>query len=192
MLRIDGGLRADIRRNVDAGISLGGRKAYDYGMLRGLLNPRRWLAAVDLEPLPMALLALAALAVGVGGYEHAHLFHNGYSEISTIGTLFILNAIGSLVAILVLLARRPLAFVAMSLGISVGSIVAILLTRSSGGLFGFHEAGYDSRAKLTLIAEIAAVLLTLAGAAVARRRLLEDPPPGYGTAEGNEQKVVRA
>lgn len=141
-------------------------------MLRTLLDPRRWLAPVDLDRGPTVLLMAGAVAVGVGGYEHAHLFHNGYSEIATIGTLFILNAIGSLLVILALLARRPLAFVAGGLAISVGSIVAIVLTRTSGGLFGFRESGYDGQAQVTIGAEIVAVVLIVAGAALAGRTLL--------------------
>lgn len=141
-------------------------------MLRALLEPRRWLAPVDLEWGPTALLMGAAAAVAVGGYEHAHLFHNGYSEIKTIGTLFVANAVGSLLVILALLARRPSIFVAGSLAISVGSIVAIVLTRSSGGLFGFRESGYGGQALVTIGAEIVAVVLTVAGAALAGRALL--------------------
>lgn len=141
-------------------------------MDRTLLRPSRWLAPTTLPGLPTALLGLAAIAVGVGGYEHAHLFHQGYREIHVIGPLFLLNAITSLVVILLLLARRPGLFVVSALGLNLGAILAILLTRSSGGLFGFHEAGYDSRATLTLISEIVAVLLTLAGVAAARGRLI--------------------
>lgn len=141
-------------------------------MLRALLDPRRWLAPASLDRGPTVLLMAAAVAVAVGGYEHAHLFHQGYSEIATIGTLFILNAVGSLLVILALLARRPLIFVAGSLAISVGSIVAIVLTRSSGGLFGFRESGYDGQALVTVGAEVVAVVLTVAGAALAGRTLL--------------------
>lgn len=145
-------------------------------MSRTLLDPRRWLAPVDLDRGPTVLLLGAAAAVAVGGYEHAHLFHDGYSEITTIGTLFVLNAIGSLLVILALLARRPLIFVAGSLAVSVGSIVAIVLTRSSGGLFGFRESGYDGQALVTIGAEAVAVVLTVAGAALAGRALLGERP----------------
>ncbi len=132
---------------------------------------RRVLGPVDLAPLPTLLFVLAALAVAVGGFEHAYLYHDGYSEISTIGTLFMVNAIGSLLTILALIARRPLLFVAGSLSISIGSIVALLLTRTTG-LFGFQESGYDGHALLTLLAEIAAVPLTLVGAILAGSALV--------------------
>ncbi len=146
-------------------------------MLGALLDPRRWLARVDLPRGPTALLIVAAVAVGVGAYEHAHLYHQGYDEIATIGTLFVVNAVASLLVILALLARRPLAFVVGSLAISVGSIVALLLTRSSSGLFGFRESGYDAHATITLGAEIVAVVLTLVGA-LAAGRALAGPPAG--------------
>jgi hypothetical protein len=145
-------------------------------MPRPLLDPARWLAARDLPLVPTALLGAGALAVAVGGYEHAHLYHRGYAEIDVIGPLFLVNAIASLACVLVLLARRPAAFVASSLAISVGSLIAIVLTRTTG-LFGFLESGYDSRAVLTVIAEVLAVVLTLTGAAAARGRLLSPPPP---------------
>lgn len=145
-------------------------------MTSPLLDPARWLAPRDLPAAATALLGAGALAVAVGGYEHAHLYHQGYSEIHAIGPLFLVNAVASLACVLVLLARRPAAFVASSLAISVGSLVAIVLTRTTG-LFGFLESGYDTRAVLTVIAEVLAVLLTIAGAAAARGRLLSPPVP---------------
>ncbi|WP_051471383.1 hypothetical protein [Patulibacter minatonensis] len=136
-----------------------------------LLGPR------DVRPLPLAVLGLAAIAVGVGAWEHAHLYHDGYSSIRWIGPLFLVNAITSLIVILALIARRPVVFALGSLAISVGSIVAIVLTRNGDGLFGFRESGYDAAAGLTLGAEIAAVLLTVAGVLLARDQLALDPPP---------------
>ncbi|WP_022926865.1 hypothetical protein [Patulibacter americanus] len=144
-------------------------------MTSPLLRPAPWLAARDLPVAATALLGAAALAVAVGGYEHAHLYHRGYSEIDVIGPLFLVNAVASLACVLILLARRPAAFVLSSLAISVGSLVAIVLTRTTG-LFGFLESGYDSRAILTVVAEVLAVVLTLAGAWVARDRLFSPPP----------------
>lgn len=158
-------------------------------MTSPLLQPDRWLAARDLPVAATALLGAGAVAVAVGGYEHAHLYHRGYAEIDTIGPLFLVNAIGSLACVLVLLARRPAAFVLSSLAISVGSLVAIVLTRTTG-LFGFLESGYDSRAVLTIVAEVLAVLLTAAGAWAARGRLLSPPPPPRSHAEERTEVVV--
>jgi len=55
--------------------------------------------------MALGLLALAAIAVGVAGFEHARLVHRGYDAIQIVGPLFILNAIGSTAASL----RAPLA-----------------------------------------------------------------------------------
>ncbi|MEV4420819.1 hypothetical protein AB0L40_12695 [Patulibacter sp. NPDC049589] len=131
----------------------------------------------DVRPVPLAVLAAAAVAVGIGAWEHAHLYHDGYSSIRWIGPLFLVNAIASLVVLLLLIARRPLAFAIGSLAISGPSIVALVLTRNGDGLFGFRESGYDAAAGLTLGAEIAAVLLTVLGVVLARDQLGVDPPP---------------
>lgn len=131
----------------------------------------------DVRPAALAVLGLAALAVAVGGWEHAYLYHRGYADIDTIGPLFLINAVASLGTVLLLIARRPLPFVVLSLAISVGSLVAIVLTRTTG-LFGFEESGYDSRAVLTIVAEVVAVVLTVAGALLARRDLRGGAPVG--------------
>lgn len=143
----------------------------------------------DVRPAALVVLGLAALAVAVGGWEHAYLYHRGYSDIDTIGPLFLLNAVGSLATVLLLLARRPLPFVLSSLAISVGSLIAIVLTRTTG-LFGFEESGYDSRAVLTIVAEVAAVVLTVAGLVLARADL-RAAPPGRAPAPGRSSEATR-
>lgn len=160
-------------------------------MPHALVDPRNWLAPVALGRAPALLLAGAAVAVGVGGYEHAYLYHHGYREIATIGTLFVLNAVASLLVILLLLGRRPLAFVVGSLAISVGAIVAIVLTRSSGGLFGFREAGYDGHALVTVGAEAVAIVLTVAGVALAGRTLLGGEQPERAARPSDRELSVR-
>lgn len=152
------------------------RGAGDYGTPVSRI-PALLLGPRDLPPLPLAVLALAAIAVGVGAWEHARLYHDGYSSIRWIGPLFLVNAVTSLGVILALIARRPVVFALGSLAISVGSIVAIVLTRNGDGLFGFRESGYDAAAGVTLGAEIVAVLLTVAGVLLARDHLRLQPPP---------------
>lgn len=131
-------------------------------------------AIVSARRLAPVLLALAAVAVGVGGIEHARLFHRGYAEVEAVGPLFLLNAIASLVAILLLVAGQTALFVLSTLFISLGSLGAILLSHSSSFL-GFAESGYDGSARLTVIAEIAAVLLATAGAVLGSRRPVPAP-----------------
>lgn len=138
-------------------------------MVRAVLDPKRLLTPTDLPRLPIALLVGSAIAVAVGAYEHAHLFHHDYGT-PLIRTLFLLNAIASLATILLLVARRPLPYLLGALTISGGAIVAIIITHSSH-LLGFYEAAWTTEAKITIAAEIAAVVLALAGLVTGRGTL---------------------
>jgi len=113
-----------------------------------------------------ALVALAAVCVLVAGFQHARLFHRGYAEVEIVGLLFLMNAIGSTVAVLTLIFERVWMFVLGALSICVPSLVSIAISHSSGFL-GFREGGYDGDALVIVDAEVAAVLLALAGAAKA-------------------------
>ncbi|WP_320669083.1 c-type cytochrome [Patulibacter defluvii] len=148
-------------------------------MARSVLDPKRLLSPVDLPRWPALLLAASAVAVAVGAYEHAHLFHHDYGT-PLIRTLFLLNAIASLATILLLVVRRLLLYLAGALAISVGSIVAIILTHSSHVL-GFYEASWTTEAKITIAAEVVAVLLAVAAAVVGREALLSGLGEGEGT-----------
>jgi len=128
--------------------------------LFGLLAPSR------VDAVALTLLALAALCVLVAGLQHARLFHRGYAEVQIIGLLFFMNAIGSAVVVLTLIFERVWMFVLGALSICVPSLVSIAISHSSG-LLGFREGGYDSDALVIVVAEVAAVVLTLAGAAKA-------------------------
>ena len=136
---------------------------------------RRLLEPVRPDPLALALLALAAAAVLVAGFQHARLFHRGYAEVEVVGLLFFLNAIGSTVVVLTLIFGRAWLFVLGALGICVPSLVSIAISHSRVGFLGFREGGYDADALIIVVAEIAAVLLALVGAgaaaAAARSRL---------------------
>ncbi len=133
-----------------------------------LLTPlRRMLAPSRPGPLALALLALAAIGVLVAGYQHERLFHRGYSEVEVVGPLFLLNGIGSLAVVLMLIFRRVWLFVLGALSICAPSLVSIAISHSSSGFFGFREGGYDADALVIVVAEIAAGLLALAGAAAA-------------------------
>ena len=126
--------------------------------LRPLLEPRAP------GPLALSLLTLAALAVGIAGFEHARLFHRGYDAVEIVGPLFILNAIGSTVVVLMLVFGRVWLFVLGTLSIVVPSLVSIYISHTSG-FFGFREGGYDAATTLIVAAEIAATALTVLGAA---------------------------
>lgn len=119
------------------------------------------LLARDRPTAPaLVLLVLAALAFAVAGFDHARLWHRGYAEVDWVGPLFLLNAIGTLVVLLALVADRVLLFVLGVLAISLGSIVSILISHTSS-FAGFAEGGWDGAAKLIIATEIASVVLVL-------------------------------
>ncbi len=105
-------------------------------------------------------LALAAVAVGIAGFGHARLFHRGYGAVEVVGPLFLLDAIGSAIVILLLIFGRPRLFGLGALTICVGALVSIYISHTSS-FFNFSESGYDGRARLIVIAEIAATVLTV-------------------------------
>jgi hypothetical protein len=117
--------------------------------------------------------ALSLLAVGA---VHLQQYFELYSEIPTIGTLFVLNFVGATIVGLALLAP-----VERLLGRFGGSVLALLTLAGIAQaatafvflwisertpLFGFMEPGYDPEAILAArVAEIATVLLLTAFAA---------------------------
>ena len=131
---------------------------------RSLIAPGEATAPV------VTVLVVAAGAVGVAGYLHGRLFHQGYSHVAVVGPLFLLNVLGSGATIVLLLARRYVPFMLSALGISVGAVVSIVISHTTS-FFGFAEHRYDARATTIVIAEIVAAALVLA-AAVMHRRVL--------------------
>jgi mono/diheme cytochrome c family protein len=128
------------------------------------------LIARSRPPLPASVaLVLAAIAFVIGGVDHARLFHRGYAEVEVVGPLFLLNAIGTLVVVLLLAFDRVRLFVLGVLAISLGSIVSIVISHSSS-FFGFAEGGYDTDATVILAAEAASVLLVLLACALGALR----------------------
>jgi hypothetical protein len=129
--------------------------------------------------------ALALLAVGVDHLEQYYVDY--YRSVPTIGTLFVLDFAGALVVALALaaplhrfasrIADRLLALLALG-GVAIaGGTLAGLLISENGGLFGFMEQGYRGAIVLSIVFDLASVLLlgafivlTLARAPVAETR----------------------
>jgi len=127
--------------------------------------------------------ALALLGVGI---DHiVQYYGDSYSVIPTIGTLFALNFASATVVTAGLLApvRRLagrwadaiLALLAFSgIGIAAGSLVGLLLSEH-GGLFGFAERGYREAIVISIVLEVATIMLlglfvTLNGLGLPSRR----------------------
>ncbi|MGH3029391.1 MAG: hypothetical protein ACRDNE_01230 [Gaiellaceae bacterium] len=134
----------------------------------------------------LSLRVLGALSVLAVGAVHLQQFFTLYSEIPTIGTLFVLNFVGATVIGLGLL--TPIEALLGRLGgavvtlLSLGGIAlaaaafVFLLVSERTPLFGFMEPGYDPAAILASRAAEAATVLFLGGFLVAR--FLRKAPAG--------------
>lgn len=117
----------------------------------------------------------AATFVLVGGAIHLDLWRSGYRGIDYIGPLFVANvAVSGLLAVALLV--RPNAKVALAgMVFSVGSLVALVLSRTTG-LLGFTERAWTDMAVQATTAEIGAIV-AIAFVLVARAR----PQPALAT-----------
>jgi hypothetical protein len=132
-----------------------------------------------------AVRALGAVSLLAVGAVHLQQYFELYSEIPTIGTLFVLNFIGATIVGLGLLAPverlpgRPgsaaLALLTFA-GVAQGATAFVFLFISERTpLFGFMEPGYDPEAILAArIAEVATVVFL--GAFGVARVLGKAPP----------------
>ncbi|MBV9002983.1 MAG: hypothetical protein JO304_28260 [Solirubrobacterales bacterium] len=116
----------------------------------------------------MSVLALAA----VGG-DHLYVYAvEHYSAIPTIGTLFLVNAIGGFaLAAALLVPLRALASRSRAAQLTVGlagagmalagGALAALLVSESTPLFGFMEMGYRTSILIAMISEVTAIVALL-------------------------------
>jgi hypothetical protein len=124
---------------------------------------------------PAMLRILGAIAVLVVGAVHLQQYADGYSSVSTIGPLFLLNFVGATViglGLLVPAARMRLLQVPLALG-GLGlaaTSFAFLFISEHQPLFGFQEHGYRLGIVVALVAEAAAVVALAAYLAARGRR----------------------
>jgi hypothetical protein len=116
---------------------------------------------------------LAALAILAAGAVHFKLWlADGYSSISVIGPLFLLNAISALLIAVALLALpRALLVLLAAAGYAASTLVFFAISVTHG-LFGFREVLFAPAQEAAGIAEIVALLLLLPALAVSLRRPL--------------------
>jgi hypothetical protein len=118
------------------------------------------------------LSVVSALLILAGGYVHFCLYRHGYRFIPKIGVSFLLQSTSSAIlagALLLRLGRIRLGrhFVALAqltrlsaIGLSVGTLAALGVAHTAGGLFQFHEIGLRPSPQ-TLIAIVVESLATL-------------------------------
>ena len=121
----------------------------------------------------------AATFVLAGGALHLDLWRDGYRAIEYIGPLFVANAVVSALLVLALLIRPGAIVAAAGIAFSVGSLLALVLSRTTG-LLGFTERGWTEMAQKVTTAEIGAVV-AIALLMVARRL----PAPALWPTKGN-------
>lgn len=119
-----------------------------------------WSAAPDLV---VGRLVGAGLLVWMG-WIHLHLWNEGYQHLPTIGTLFLLNFIFSvLLAVgLVLVPPWYLALVAGAAALMVAGTLVSLIISINVGLFGFQDSYGAPFAHLSVWVEVAALVVLVA------------------------------
>lgn len=119
------------------------------------------------------LSVVSAALILVGGYAHLCLYRHGYRFIPTIGVSFLIQAVASAVVAAALLVkggrihmgRRSVALPQLTrlsgIGLSVGTLVALGIAHTPGGLFQFREFGLRPAPQtlIAIVAESLAVLL---------------------------------
>lgn len=123
------------------------------------------------------LRTLGASTVIAAGAIHLHEYQGAYGDVHTIGALFMLDFIASMVIGVALLAPLEHLFgrwstaaatlVAVAgIGLTGGAYVMLLISEHSE-LFGFHEAGFSPTSiTATKYVEVAAVVLLALALAV--------------------------
>jgi len=109
---------------------------------------------------------LAAVLVLIGGYIHLKLYFDGYRDIpdANLGRSFLLNAAAALVVAVALVAWRSVWSLVAGLVLVNATLVGFGLSRTSRGIFGFTESGFQPspEATISVIVEIAAAVVLIA------------------------------
>ncbi len=107
-------------------------------------------------------LAVAA-TLAVSGVIHAYLYIHGYNHIPTVGPAFLLQASMFCALAVLILAGAPQWFRWAGALLSVGTLIAFALSRTTG-LFGFTERGWEPspHAAISVIAEVLTMVLVAA------------------------------
>lgn len=117
----------------------------------------------------------AAAFVLIGGLVHLQLWRTGYREIPRIGSLFIANVAVSAVLALVVLVRSNRAVTFAGILFALGSLGALVMSRTVG-ILGFTEREWTDQALRATTAELGAIV-AFAVLLVASGRFSPGPVP---------------
>lgn len=119
----------------------------------------------------VAVRIVAALLLLAGGAVHLDLWQGGYQAIPYVGPLFLLNVVLSVAVALVVLVRMNKVTVAAGVALAVGSLTALVLSRTVG-LLGFMESRWTPDALRTVAAEFGVIVALALAVFVERNRRL--------------------
>jgi hypothetical protein len=121
------------------------------------------LVATTERGLTRALMWLGAVLVLISGIEHLHLWDIAYRHVATLGPLFIVQGVVTIVLAIALAVGRRFILVVSGVALMAGTIVGFVLADTTG-LFGFKLPSITNLAWFTLAVEIGAiVVLGIAG-----------------------------
>jgi hypothetical protein len=127
-------------------------------------SPRHRRVDLRRDRVEIPLLFLRLVSVGLLsalGWVHLHLWQVGYRHIPTIGPLFLVAAVGTVIVAVVMLVW-PSRFVGLlGLGTVMGILTGLIVSINVG-LFGFTESSSAPFAVESIVLELAAAV-TLAG-----------------------------
>jgi hypothetical protein len=132
------------------------------------------------------VLALAGTGAGFlvwSAVIHLILWKDGYKDVSTIGPLFLVQAVLCIVLALAILAFRWLALLALGAVTAVGTAAGLLISVNFG-LFGLKDSLSVTYADLSLAVEFTAAFVLLVATCVlafARPALVAGNPPPVPT-----------
>jgi hypothetical protein len=134
-------------------------------------------------------MLVGAALVAWSAAIHLHLWQVGYRNIPTIGPLFLLQAIGGFVVAAVVAGVRRLIPALMGIGLLASTLGGLVLS-AEVGLFGFRDSFDAPFAHVSLLVEIAGIVVLSAACAlrVARGRRTSAERRARRTAGGSSLK----
>jgi hypothetical protein len=110
----------------------------------------------------LPILALCVIDAGLlvtSGLIHLHFWNIAYRHVPTLGPLFLVQVIATLLTAIALVATRRLIVVAAAFLLMGGTIVGFILVRTVG-LFNFKLGFTSGLAATVLVVEVIAMVMT--------------------------------